>query len=269
VGRDGAGGGRRAKLAGALRLLVRDPRVLADVAVSRAERAMERVRPGPSGRRQPLEEILPALSEVLGTDLEAFLREEGRTQIEAQVRERTEQLGADAPFPVAYNAADSLALLCYALCRELRPATVLETGVAYGMTSAYIAKALAVNGAGELQSVDRPPVRPGVEQYIGTLVPPELRSRWTLHYGTSRRLLPRLLPELGGISLFVHDSLHTYRNISWELRTVTPHLTRPAVVLVDDTSGNRAFEEWVARARPAFSAVVADAPVGVAVFRAG
>jgi hypothetical protein len=248
---------------------VRDPRVLADLGVSRAERAMERIRPGPTGSRQPLEEILPRLGEVLGADLEALLREDGRAQIEAQVRERTAQLGDDAPFPVAYNAADSLALLCYALTRHLRPATVLETGVAYGMTSAYIAKALDLNGTGELQSVDRPPVRPGVESYIGTLVPPELRSRWTLHQGTSRRLLPRLLWELDGISLFVHDSLHTYRNIGWELRTVTPRLTRPAVVLVDDTSGNRAFEEWVERSRPAYSAVVADAPVGVAAFLTG
>jgi hypothetical protein len=83
--------------------------------------------------------------------------------------------------------------------------------------------------------------------------------------GTSRRLLPRLLPRIEGLSLLLHDSQHTYRNVSWELRTVTPHLIRPAAVLVDDASGNRAFEHWVERVRPAFYAVVAEAPVGVAV----
>ena len=171
----------------------------------------------------------------------------------------------DLPFPIAHNAAPSLARLCYVLCRALRPAVVLETGVAYGVSSSFITKALALNGHGELHSVDRAPVRPGVESYIGALVPDELRSRWTLHRGTSRRLLPRLLPELEGLALFVHDSQHTYRNVSWELRTVMPHLTRPAAVLVDDVAANRAFEDWVERSRPAVSAVVAEEPVGVAV----
>jgi hypothetical protein len=81
-------------------------------------------------------------------------------------------------------------------------------------------------------------------------------------------MLPPLLPRLDDLSLFIHDSQHTYRNISWELRTVTPHLTRPAAVLVDDTAGNRAFEHWVERERPAFSAVVETEMVGVAVLGA-
>jgi len=122
-----------------------------------------------------------------------------------------------------------------------------------------------MNGEGQLHSVDRAPVRPDARSYIGALVPEELQSRWTLHRGTSRRLLPRLLPDLEGLSLFVHDSQHTYPNVTWELRTVTPYLTRPAAVLVDDVAANRAFEDWVERARPSFSAVVAEAPVGVAV----
>jgi hypothetical protein len=145
---------------------------------------------------------------------------------------------------------------------------VLETGVAWGVTSAFIAKALAVNRQGELHSVDRAPVRPDVESYIGSLVPEELRSRWTLHRGTSRRLLPPLLPDIEELSLFVHDSQHTYPNVSWELRTVTPHLRRPAAVLVDDVAANRAFEDWLERSRPAFSAVV-ESPVGVAVLDGG
>jgi hypothetical protein len=258
-------GGRRAKLAGAVSLLVRDPRELVEVVVDQAQRAVDPLRARPSALRRPLDEIAGDLSDALGTDVAAILREEEMAEIDAQVGERIERLGPDLPFPIAHNAAPSLARLCYALCRALRPAVVLETGVAYGVSSSFITKALALNGHGELHSVDRAPVRPGVESHIGALVPDELRSRWTLHRGTSRRLLPRLLPELGGLSLFIHDSQHTYRNVSWELRTVVPHLTGPAAVLVDDTAANRAFEDWVERSRPAFSAVVAEEPVGVAV----
>ena len=47
------------------------------------------------------------------------------------------------------------------------------------------------------------------------------------------------------MDLFIHDSLHTYRNIRFELEQITPHLGNPSVVLVDDIEGNSAFEEWV------------------------
>jgi hypothetical protein len=80
-------------------------------------------------------------------------------------------------------------------------------------------------------------------------------------------VLPRLLTEIGPPALFIHDSQHTYRNVSWELRTVAPHLTPTAAMVVDDAAGTRAFEDWVERVRPAFSAVVAEEPVGVAIVR--
>jgi len=260
--------GWRGRLDGAGALLARDPRELVQVVVDQAQRAGDRFRARPSGDRRPFDEIAADLEGALGRSVTAYLAEDGLTEIDAEVRERVERLGPDLPFPIAHNAAPSLAKLCYALCRALKPATVLETGVAYGVSSSFITKALERNGGGHLHSVDRPPTRPGVEDWVGALVPDELRSRWTLHRGSSRRLVPGLLPQLEGLSLFIHDSQHTYRNISWELRTVTPHLTRPAAVLVDDTAGNRAFEHWVERERPAFAAVVETEMVGVAVLGA-
>jgi hypothetical protein len=259
------GNGPGAKLVGATRLLVRDPRELYEVVVDQAQRAVDPLRARPSAEVVPLREVAAGLGEALGRDVAAFLDEEGLAEIDAAVRERAERLGPDLPFPIAHNAAPSLARLCYALCRALRPAAVLETGVAYGVSSSFLTQALALNGAGRLHSVDREPVRATVDGYIGALVPEQLRSRWTLHRGTSRRLLPGLLPQLDGLALFIHDSQHTYRNVSWELRTVSPHLVLPAAIVVDDVAGNRAFQDWVERSRPAYSAVVAEDPVGVAV----
>ena len=257
--------GRRSKLERAATMLVRDPRELYEVLVDRGQRTLDPLRRRPTLEVTPFERVAAGVDGALAGHVSEHLREDGLAEIGAEVRERIAQLDTALPFPLYYNAAPSLANLCYGLVRALRPATVLETGVAYGMSSSFILKALSVNGEGELHSVDRPAVQPGVEDYIGALVPEDLRSRWTLHRGTSRRLLPRLLPEIGGLSLFVHDSQHTYRNVTWELQTVTPHLTRPAAVLVDDTAGTRAFEHWVERTRPAFSAVVEEEWVGVAV----
>ena len=254
----------RGRIEGAVALLARDRPQLVDVVVDQTQRAVEPLRARPSEPPRPVEQVVEGLSAALGRDVADCLAEDGLAEIEAQVSERTERLGAELPFPLAYNGAPSLARLGYALCRILRPAAVLETGVAYGVSSSFILKALALNGSGELHSIDRAPVRPNVEEYIGALVPDELRDRWTLHRGSSRRLLPRVLPQLQDVSLFVHDSQHTYPNISWELRTVTPSLTRPAAVLVDDPAGNRAFEHWIERERPAFAAVVEADMVGVA-----
>lgn len=60
----------------------------------------------------------------------------------------------------------------YALIRALKPAQVIEVGVASGGTSTHILSALEVNGKGNLWSVDIVPD-------CGLNVPANLRHRWT------------------------------------------------------------------------------------------
>jgi predicted O-methyltransferase YrrM len=55
--------------------------------------------------------------------------------------------------------------------------------------------------------------------------------------------LPRLLQEIPTIDLFVHDSLHTHRNMRREFDTVWPSLRDGAVLLADDVERNGAFGE--------------------------
>ena len=45
------------------------------------------------------------------------------------------------------------------------------------------------------------------------------------------------------MDLFVHDSLHTYRNMRREFEAVWPHLRTGGVILADDVERNRAFGE--------------------------
>jgi len=141
-------------------------------------------------------------------------------------------------------AADSLlARLCYLVCRLIQPEVVVETGVAYGVSAAFVLSALEMNGGGTLHSVDLPPLRRGSERFWGVAVPEGLRGRWRLHRGTSASVLPRLLGEIPPVDLFVHDSLHTYRNMRREFDTVWPRLRNGAVLLADDVERNRAFGE--------------------------
>ncbi len=206
----------------------------------------------PEYRAGQWQDVIARLQEWSAIDMESVLRERSLVEIEGEVRRRISEIRGGAPFPIAYNADIVLARLSYAVCRAARPSIVLETGVAYGVTSAFILRALEANGQGTLHSVDLPPLGRDAERFVGVLIPEGLRRHWHLHRGTSRRVLPKLLPELKRVDVFLHDSLHTRRNMRWEFQAVAPWLGPAAVVIADDIQGNSAFLDWVSMAKPAF-----------------
>jgi hypothetical protein len=144
-----------------------------------------------------------------------------------------------------YNDGDgALVRAIWCLVRHLRPWYVVETGVAHGFTSRFILEALERNGEGELHSIDLPPLDPAMRAQIGIAVDERLRDRWTLHEGSSRRVLPGLLKSLGGIDLFVHDSRHTERNVRFELDRAWAMLRPGGAIVVDDIDSNWGFESF-------------------------
>jgi hypothetical protein len=116
------------------------------------------------------------------------------------------------------------------------------------------------NGCGTLHSVDLPPLRRKFERSWGVAVPDALRGRWRLQRGTSASVLPRLLRETRTVDLFVHDSLHTHKNMRREFDTIWPHLRNGALLLADDVERNRAFDE-LRQKDPALWSVVKDREV--------
>lgn len=205
---------------------------------------MRPVNPAELGRR---------LGEALGGDLERFLHEAPLLEIERQVGEGLRALSANPAFGMVHAADMSLARLCYAVCRLRKPLVVVETGVAYGVSSAFLLKALSVNGSGELRSIDLPPLAEGADDQVGRLVPADLRPRWSLRRGRSRHLLPEVVSGPASIDMFLHDSLHTYRNITFEFQTVWPKLPPGGVLISDDVDPNRAFENFARRPDVAFA----------------
>jgi predicted O-methyltransferase YrrM len=237
-------------------VLLRHPgRVEAEFGV-RVETALERrLRPPPKYSPVPFTEALVDLEETLGLPLAPYLDDDVLLRTQEHLAVGAHAIPQDSPLPRVHVSDLALGRLVYALCRALRPDIVVETGVAHGQSSALILAALRANDAGALHSVDLPP-EPNAAPHVGSLVPPDLRDRWHLHVGRSRQVLPHLLADLGKIDLFLHDSRHTYRNIRRELRSVTPRLTMPGLVIADDVERNSAWARWVADARPAWSTVV-------------
>jgi predicted O-methyltransferase YrrM len=212
----------------------------------------------PRYKTQSWELLLQHLAALLGADVEAVLREEELSVVEREVSCGIHALPPDAPFSLFHNGDFGLGRLCYMLARVTRPSSVVETGVCYGVTSAFLLQAIRVNGNGCLHSIDFPPLGRSGDEFVGRLVPEQLRSYWRLHRGRSVDLLPGLVRELRQIDFFLHDSLHTYRNMHHEFEIMTPFLGPQAVVVADDVQGNSAFMDWVSRAQPSYSAVAEE-----------
>jgi hypothetical protein len=149
----------------------------------------------------------------------------------------------------------------WCLVRHLKPRSVVETGVAHGVTSRFILEALERNGDGHLWSIDRPPMEPEWKQQIGVAVSNRLRDRWSYISGSSRRRLPGLLAQLGQIDLFIHDSLHSERNVRFEIDGAWAVLRPGGAIVVDDIDLNRGFDSFVQTTPTGHSLVCEAEPV--------
>jgi hypothetical protein len=139
-----------------------------------------------------------------------------------------------------------LVRLAWCLTRHLRPERILETGVARGLTTRAVLEALERNGRGRLWSIDLPPLlEHSLAKETAVAVPPHLYDGWTLISGSSRRVLPALIAQLGTVDLFVHDSMHTTRNLMFELECVWPALAPGGAVLIDDVEKNGAMGRFL------------------------
>lgn len=157
----------------------------------------------------------------------------------------------------------------YALVRKQKPDTVVETGVCNGVSTLCIFLALSENETGQLYSIDYPyradePLEEfhskTFKQYGGAaipsdkspglIVPDSLQNRWTLTIGKSQRELPRLLSDIGGIDMFVHDSEHSVPCLTFEYELAWEWLRGNGLVVSDDISWNDAFETFVSVREP-------------------
>lgn len=149
----------------------------------------------------------------------------------------------------------------YAITRKEEPSRVVETGVCNGLSTLSILLALRENGVGSLYSIDYPfraneSLKEFQEETFddyggaaipsdkdpGWIIPDELRSDWELILGKSQRELPKLVTELGGIDLFIHDSEHSHPCMMFEYELAYEFLEENGVILSDDIGWNDAFQ---------------------------
>jgi predicted O-methyltransferase YrrM len=142
-----------------------------------------------------------------------------------------------------WNARAELLRIVGTVTRLTRPAVFVETGVALGFTTATILRAMAENDSGHVYSLDLPALQYDPDDPIGRAIPDDLKGRWTLRLGDSRKTLGPLCAEIGPLDIFLHDALHTYTSQLREYTTAWPHI-RSGGLLISDDVNNPAFVEF-------------------------
>lgn len=132
----------------------------------------------------------------------------------------------------------------YVITRAIAPSVVVETGVAHGVSSAYILSALRTANKGKLISIELTD-----QLEIGHLIPHELKTRWSLITGNSLEKLPEVCRKNDSIDVFIHDSFHSYKNMRTEYDTVWPHLSPGGILCSHDILMNNCFTRFVRKHR--------------------
>jgi predicted O-methyltransferase YrrM len=173
------------------------------------------------GESQALQTLLAFLADTFAVDSQALYAEYLQAEIVDWCRQRRAELARLAG-PYRFGSSGEFAgAALYLLVRAIRPRRVVETGVLYGASSAYLLAALARNGTGDLYSIDQgnAPHEPPNDFFV----PPQLRERWHLRLGESQRELPALLADLGQID-----------HMLWEYETAWRALSPQGVLSSDD-----------------------------------
>ncbi|MFZ3354858.1 MAG: class I SAM-dependent methyltransferase [Xanthobacteraceae bacterium] len=154
------------------------------------------------------------------------------------------------------------ALFLYWLVRQLKPKTIVQTGVCNGLSSAFMMLGLVKNGQeGRLHVIDLPPVFDSKDpawtvkgkvygvvipesKSSGWIVPDAYHDRFDVRTGDAKELLPKLVDDVDSIDFFYHDSDHTYDHMMFEFREAKRKLKPGGLMVGDDISWNASLWDF-------------------------
>jgi predicted O-methyltransferase YrrM len=124
------------------------------------------------------------------------------------------------------------------LIRELRPRSCLELGTGFGISTAYQAASLELNGAGTLTTFE---YAPEIAEIAGQgLSELGLTSRVEVNVGAIDDLLSEALEGIAPVEYAFVDADHTEEATIREFEAMLPHLAEEALVVFDDINWTEA-----------------------------
>jgi predicted O-methyltransferase YrrM len=181
-------------------------------------------------RELSLREALQKITRSSNEEIDSVLDESREIELN--------EVSTNQSIPRRFDASKELAQLCYSAVRLTKPSIIVETGVARGVTTAYILKALNMNQTGHLYSIELPILMPYEWKEIGQLVPESLRQRWTLNFGPGTHKMKKLQENIANIDMFIHDSEHTYSNQLAEYKIASSWLKKGGIIVSDDVDND-------------------------------
>ncbi len=137
-----------------------------------------------------------------------------------------------------WNAEKQLFTLLYAVVITKNPKVVIETGVANGITTNAIMKALELNeNKGVLHSFDV--LQETSKAYIGS-------GNWNFHLLNTKNTYKQIINEitkLPKVDIWVHDSNHGYRWQKFEYLLALKSLKSGGILISDDIDASPAWGE--------------------------
>lgn len=131
------------------------------------------------------------------------------------------------------------AYLTYNLIHSIKPARVVETGVADCYLTFFILYALKYNGHGRLTSFN-------ISEKAGSLLTGEEKAFWNFKIlGKNRKKdLLDAFSKLGGIEMFIHDSNHSYSWQTFEYNSAYLIMNKNSVFMSDEIYLSYAFVDF-------------------------
>ncbi len=143
------------------------------------------------------------------------------------------QKKSGANYEKNFDCEVGLASFLYAYILTSKPLTVIETGVANGITTNTMMKALEQTG-GSLHSFDIDARTNNV--YTGT-------GNWSFYHlnGNLEKSLEAHVTEIGDVDLWIHDSNHGYLWQAYEYQLASRVLTTDGVLMSDEIDSSTAW----------------------------
>lgn len=147
----------------------------------------------------------------------------------------------DCPFKL--GGAANLDFL-YLISEHLKVKNVLETGVAYGWSSLALLLSLQNRASGTLYSIDLPYFHLQNDEYVGCVIPHDLKRHWTLLRMADKEGLRKVVKLCNSFDLVHYDSDKSYTGRLSSYKFIWPYVREGGVLISDDVGDNFAFRDF-------------------------
>lgn len=144
--------------------------------------------------------------------------------------------------PIKMGGPGALDLIYYA-CEFTQAKNVVETGVAYGWSSLAALFSLEKRN-GILYSSDMPYLGQNGDQYVGCIIPENLKKFWKLFRQADKESLPKIFAETSVCDVVHYDSDKSYEGRTYAYEKLYEALRKGGVFISDDIGDNSAYQDF-------------------------